>query len=90
MKTGSLERLGCLMNENQSLLGKIGVSSEELENLVRMASEAGALGAKLSGAGKGGIMIALVTPNVELPVENKLRAGGAKFVMKASIPVSAG
>lgn len=51
--------LGALMNRNQTLLERMGVSCEKLETLVAAARKAGALGAKLSGAGKGGCMVAL-------------------------------
>jgi mevalonate kinase len=51
--------LGALMNRNQTLLERMGVSCTELEKLVLAARTAGALGAKLSGAGRGGCMVAL-------------------------------
>ncbi|HMQ55319.1 MAG TPA: mevalonate kinase [Anaerolineae bacterium] len=54
--------LGRLMNANQALLETVGVSSPALEQLSAAARQAGALGAKLSGAGWGGNMIALVEP----------------------------
>ena len=57
---GALPRLGQLMNRNQTLLRELDVSSPELDCLVNSALDAGALGAKLSGGGKGGCMIALV------------------------------
>ena len=60
IKSGQVEALGSLMNENQALLLQIGVSSPELDALVEAALSAGASGAKLSGAGRGGSMIALV------------------------------
>ena len=47
------------MNTNQGLLEEIGVSHPTLEKLVETARNAGALGAKLTGAGGGGCMIAL-------------------------------
>lgn len=53
------------MDENQELLRKIGVSCDELERLIRIAKDNGALGAKLTGTGRGGYMIAL-TPGREL------------------------
>ena len=56
---GFPDRLGSLMNENHELLQEMGVSSPELDRLVDVAKEAGALGAKLSGGGRGGNMIAL-------------------------------
>ncbi len=57
--------IGKLMDQNQELLETIGVSSPELERLIVAARRAGALGAKLSGAGWGGNMIALVPPQSE-------------------------
>ncbi len=60
-----LEKVGRLMDENHGLLQKIGVSSEKLDFLVELAREKGALGAKLTGGGLGGYMVAL-TPGKEL------------------------
>lgn len=54
-----LERLGDLMNVCQGLLNGLQVSSWELEELIQIARENGALGAKLTGGGGGGSMIAL-------------------------------
>ena len=51
--------LGELLAENHVLLRKIGVSTPELDDLVVLAREAGAYGAKLAGAGGGGVVIAL-------------------------------
>ncbi|MCH7902335.1 mevalonate kinase [archaeon] len=59
------EKIGELMNKNQELLKEMGVSCKELDLLVETALEQGALGAKLTGAGIGGNMIAL-TPGEEL------------------------
>ncbi|MCX6801064.1 MAG: mevalonate kinase [Candidatus Diapherotrites archaeon] len=60
-----LKKLGELMNKNHELLQKITVSCKELDELVEAARSAGALGAKLTGTGRGGMMIAL-TPGKEL------------------------
>ena len=60
--TPGLAALGKLMDENQELLKILGVSSPDLERLIEAARQAGALGAKLSGAGWGGNMLALVPP----------------------------
>ena len=57
--------LGKLMNENHKLLQQIEVSSRELDFLVKLARDQGAIGAKLTGGGLGGNMIAL-TPGREL------------------------
>jgi hydroxymethylglutaryl-CoA reductase len=53
------ERLGELMNINHGLLNALQVSCQELEELVQIARNAGALGAKLTGGGGGGSIIAL-------------------------------
>jgi len=54
-----LERLGNLMNVCHGLLNSLQVSSWEIEEMVQIARERGALGAKLTGGGGGGSMIAL-------------------------------
>jgi len=59
MLEGDWERVGRLMDFNQEYLRDLGVSSEKLESLISAAKHAGALGAKLSGAGVGDCMIAL-------------------------------
>ncbi|MCQ8903468.1 MAG: mevalonate kinase [Methanothrix sp.] len=60
IKNMELEELGTLMNINHGLLEAIGVGTRELSELVYAARGAGsALGAKLTGAGGGGCMIAL-------------------------------
>jgi mevalonate kinase len=53
------DELGSLMNRNHELLRQIGVSTPRLDRLVVAAKKAGALGAKLTGAGGGGCIIAL-------------------------------
>ncbi len=53
------QRLGALMDKNHELLQQLGVSCKELDEMCFAALKAGALGAKLTGAGRGGNMIAL-------------------------------
>jgi mevalonate kinase len=60
-----LKEIGKLMNENHRLLQTIEVSSKELDQLVEIALNQGAFGAKLTGGGGGGCMVAL-TPGKEL------------------------
>ena len=60
-----LKRVGKLMNDNHRLLQNIGVSHEKLDYLIDIARNNGALGAKLTGGGGGGCMVAL-TPRQEL------------------------
>lgn len=56
---GDVHQLGALMDVNQGLLNALGVSSAELEQAIFAARAAGAYGAKLSGAGGGGALLAL-------------------------------
>ena len=51
--------LGELLNENHTLLRSIGVSTPKLDELTQLARQAGAWGAKLAGAGGGGVVVAL-------------------------------
>lgn len=80
IEQGDLAQLGQLMNENQRLLVEMTVSSPELDRLVEAAVIAGAWGAKLSGAGRGGNMIALVAEEQEVAVRAALLAAGARAV----------
>jgi mevalonate kinase len=77
---GDLQRLGPLMDHNQELLEAMGVSGPELQRLVWAARRAGARGAKLSGAGAGGNMIALVEDASADAVAAALREAGAVSV----------
>jgi mevalonate kinase len=87
IERGKREMLGELMKQNHALLQKMTVSSAELDNLVSAATKAGALGAKLSGGGRGGNMIALVekekAPGVS---EALLFAGAARTIITQIIP----
>ncbi|WP_299024634.1 mevalonate kinase [uncultured Thermanaerothrix sp.] len=83
---GKIEEVGTLMTENHRLLVEIGVSSPELDRLVKAAVSAGALGAKLSGGGQGGIMIALAQPHTAHLVEQALYQAGAVNVFSTVIP----
>ena len=59
ISTGDLETLGSLMFHNHAVLRRLGVSTEELDELVELARRNGALGAKLTGGGGGGAVICL-------------------------------
>ncbi len=65
LKEYDLEILGNLMDRNHSLLQQIEVSHPKLDDLVGIARSNGALGAKMTGGGLGGYMVAL-TPGKEL------------------------
>ena len=88
VEQGALQALGTLLNENHELLGKIGVSLSELDALVRAARDNGALGAKLTGAGMGGNVIALVTGQAVDAVEQALLRAGAIQVWRAHVAPS--
>lgn len=59
IEKGKLDVIGRLMNSNQGLLSEVGVSDEANDEINRLAIDAGALGAKLTGGGGGGCCIAL-------------------------------
>ncbi|WP_232702278.1 mevalonate kinase [Halobacterium wangiae] len=59
LAAGDVETLGRLMDVNHGLLSALGVSARSLETMVWAARESGALGAKLTGAGGGGSVVAL-------------------------------
>ena len=71
------ESLGPLMDENHAMLRSMKVSSPELDHLVEAAREGGALGAKMSGGGRGGNMIALAQVSKAGAVARALRKAGA-------------
>ncbi len=88
MVAGDTTRLGSLMDENQGLLDALAVSSPELERLISAAREAGAMGAKLCGAGRGGNMIALATPQKAQDIAASLREAGAVNVIISEVKPS--
>lgn len=80
LKSGDLKTLGDLMNMNHALLCALGVSNHAIEQLIAAARSSGALGAKLTGAGGGGCIIALSEPNsIHRIVEAIKHAGGGAF-----------
>jgi mevalonate kinase len=88
LATGNWQELGKLMNINQLVLEKVGVSCPELERLMDAAIGAGALGAKLSGSGGGGIMIALATDEAREDVMTALKRAGARRVYAPEVAVA--
>ncbi len=85
LAAGDLAAVGALMNENHEWLVRMTVSAAPLDTLVAAARDGGALGAKLSGAGRGGNMIALVTEETEATVAERLAAAGAIRVYKSDV-----
>lgn len=83
--SGDVAALGPLMQANHAHLQTLTVSAPELDVLVEAALEAGALGAKLSGGGRGGNMIALVTPETAAAVRAALLGAGAVHVFETVV-----
>jgi len=73
IQNNDFELLGHLMNMNHGLLNTLQVSTPELERLIMIARESGALGAKLTGGGGGGAMIALCedTDTIQAAIESE-------------------
>jgi mevalonate kinase len=85
IENGDVESLGPLMDQNHELLIELGVSSPLLDELVETARLTGALGAKLSGAGQGGNIIALVEDDFAEEVAEALRDAGAVHVIQTTV-----
>jgi mevalonate kinase len=83
---GDALAVGALMSANHALLQSLTVSSPALDVLVSAACESGALGAKLSGGGRGGNMIALVASENARTVMSALLAAGAARVVEMVLP----
>ena len=81
IESGKWQLLGELMDQNHNLLQEMTVSSPELDRLVSAARSAGALGAKLSGGGRGGNMIALVNVNLAESIAKSMLEAGAKHII---------
>jgi mevalonate kinase len=85
LTSGDVTALGPLMTQNHQYLQQLTVSSAMLDQLVEAALNAGALGAKLSGAGRGGNMIALVTTDTIESVKQALTEAGATRVFQTTV-----
>lgn len=75
LRSGDWQELGALMNVCHGLLNAIGVSTPSLERMVAIARHSGAVGAKLTGAGGGGSIVAVCPGGIE-PVEQALQQAG--------------
>ena len=90
LEKDALTSYGYLLSENHQILCQMGVSSLWLDELVTAALKAGAFGAKLSGGGIGGNIIALVTPDSAEAIAGELMAKGAVQTIITTIPASTG
>lgn len=78
---GDYPSIGRLMNVNQGLLDALGVNILELSRLIYSARKAGAYGAKITGAGGGGCMVALSATNRCMQVAEAMRAADGKVII---------
>ena len=85
IEKGDWQGLGELMDQNHVLLQKMTVSSPDLDRLVAAAKRTGALGAKLSGGGRGGNMIALATPDSSDIISAALKEAGAHRIILTTV-----
>lgn len=88
MRIGNVPALGKLMLENHALLQQLTVSSPELDKLVAAAMDAGAIGAKLSGGGRGGNMIVLTAAEDKTAISQALKNAGAVRVFETIVEAS--
>jgi len=77
---GEWKKTGELMNQNHKYLQQLGVSTEKLDNMCQAAILSGAYGAKLSGAGGGDCMIALVSSDKIKSVESAIVNVGGEII----------
>ena len=84
--SGDMRGLGRLMTLNHAVLGGVGVSSETLDGMVDLFVSLGAYGAKLTGAGGGGSVIAVAPEAKEKSIVSGLTARGFETFM-ARVPV---
>jgi len=83
LQRGDMPTLGELMNINQALLSAVGVSNEPLERLIHAARNAGSFGAKLTGGGGGGCIIALASQEKLKQIAEAIeKAGGLAFTAR--------
>jgi mevalonate kinase len=88
LENNNLKKLGMCMNENHRLLQELGVSCPELDQIVNKALILGALGAKLTGTGLGGLVVALTPGRVLQDLVAKQFEREGYFVIKTTIQQS--
>jgi galactokinase/mevalonate kinase-like predicted kinase len=85
LQRGDWPALGRLMNENHAIQRGLGGSGPANEALIEAALAAGALGAKLAGAGGGGTIVALWTGADAKPLEAALSRAGAALLLRPAL-----
>ena len=81
IKKADVMKVGKLMNANQKILSKLMLSHPKLDDCIAEALKAGALGAKLSGGGWGGVMFALVCKEDQEKVAKAIESTGAEAII---------
>ena len=76
LEEGNLLSIGKLMNENQILLERIGVSTPEVNKIINLSIKYGAIGSKLTGAGGGGCVLSLIHPSDKDYFVSKMEKNG--------------
>ena len=76
LEEGNLLNIGKLMNENQILLERIGVSTPEVNKIINLSIKYGAIGSKLTGAGGGGCVLSLIHPRDKDYFVSKMEKNG--------------
>lgn len=77
----NFKKLGHLMNENQDLLAELGLSTKEIDEIIEICSANGVYGAKLTGAGAGGCVIALADKNILIKLTDILKKRGFESIL---------
>ena len=86
LSRGYLEGLGNLLTINHAVLGSLGVSNETLDEMVDLMGSLGSYGAKLTGAGGGGSVVAVCPEAKEKSIVSGLTARGFE-TFAAKVPV---
>ena len=81
IKKGNAFRLGGIMNKNQKILSKLMLSHPKLDDCISESLKAGAIGAKLSGGGWGGVMFALVEKEKQEDVAKAIESTGSEAII---------
>lgn len=84
LRKGDYAFVGAMMDENHLLLRGLEVSTPMLDHLVHTAKRHGALGAKLTGGGLGGFVLAVTWPDRTRRLVESLREAGAPLVLTQS------
>jgi mevalonate kinase len=81
LEAGDLKRVGAIMTANHQILIEMGLSHEKLVYLCELALKMGALGAKVTGGGRGGYMNALTTDEkMQAAIASAMEAEGFKVI----------